>query len=517
MPICKITNQEFELQPKEIEFYEKMGLPIPDICFEERLRRRLASYNRRHLYKRKCDATGQDIISWISPDKPYKIYNKDYRWSDQWDALEYGRDYDFSKTFNQQFHELMLDVPMLALAQYAEIENSDYTNDLLRAKNCYLIFDGEEGTHSMFGETFAQVHHTLDFFCVTSSEYCYEIMHCNECYNLRWSEFCNNCSNSYFLRDCKSCKNCFGCTNLSQKEYYIYNKPHTKEEYEKFISEIDFRDHDTVEKLKQKFYDFEKQQPYKNLRGTKNENVRGDNMSQSKDCYYCFDGANLRDCLYCTDCLIGARDCLDVHVWGREMDLCYNCVTIGEQVTNIVCSSLIAFGASNVYYSHSCSRGAHDLFGCISLQKKQYCILNKQYTKEEYEDLMPRIVEHMKSTGEWGTYFDPQTFYFGYNESLAWDYYPLEKEEALRLGYKWSEYETKVEAKKSFEANKLPSNSEKIPEEVLDWAIICEKSKKPFRLTKKEYNYYKEHKIPIPRLHPNQRHYDRIARKNPFT
>jgi hypothetical protein len=28
---------------------------------------------------------------------------------------------------------------------------------------------------------------------------------------------------------------------------------------------------------------------------------------------------------------------------------------------------------------------------------KEYCILNKQYTKEEYEILVPKIIEHMKT------------------------------------------------------------------------------------------------------------------------
>ena len=36
-----------------------------------------------------------------------------------------------------------------------------------------------------------------------------------------------------------------------------------------------------------------------------------------------------------------------------------------------------------------------NIFGCVGVQNKQYCILNKQYTKEEYEALVPKIIEHM--------------------------------------------------------------------------------------------------------------------------
>ena len=40
-------------------------------------------------------------------------------------------------------------------------------------------------------------------------------------------------------------------------------------------------------------------------------------------------------------------------------------------------------------------RNSSDAFGCIGLRNKQYCILNKQYTKQEYEELVPKIISHM--------------------------------------------------------------------------------------------------------------------------
>jgi hypothetical protein len=52
-----------------------------------------------------------------------------------------------------------------------------------------------------------------------------------------------------------------------------------------------------------------------------------------------------------------------------------------------------------------CGKGSSNLFGCIGLRGKEYCILNKQYTKEEYETLVPKIIEKMKADGEWGEFF----------------------------------------------------------------------------------------------------------------
>lgn len=71
------------------------------------------------------------------------------------------------------------------------------------------------------------------------------------------------------------------------------------------------------------------------------------------------------------------------------------------------------------------------LFGCNGLRNKQYCIFNTQYTKEQYEALLPTIIEHMIATGERGKFFDPSVSVFAYNETIASLHFPLSESEAL--------------------------------------------------------------------------------------
>jgi len=93
--------------------------------------------NERKLYRRVCDFSGKEIISIYSPDKTYKVYDQKIRWSDQWDPIDYGRDFDFTKSFTEQFDELMHQVPQVSL-YVANNENSDYANYATLCKNCYL-------------------------------------------------------------------------------------------------------------------------------------------------------------------------------------------------------------------------------------------------------------------------------------------------------------------------------------------------------------------------------------------
>jgi hypothetical protein len=86
-------------------------IPPPTLCPDCRAQRRLSFRNERKLYKRKCDATGKDIVSIYSPDKPYTVYHQDSWWSDSWDQMDYGRGFDFSSGAMEQMGELMNEVP----------------------------------------------------------------------------------------------------------------------------------------------------------------------------------------------------------------------------------------------------------------------------------------------------------------------------------------------------------------------------------------------------------------------
>ncbi len=112
---CRQCSTPFPITDKDMEFYSKVSpsfggkkyfLPPPTLCPDCRQQRRLSFRNERKLYKRKCDATGKDIVSIYSPDKPYTVYHQDYWWSDAWDPMSYGREFDFSRGAFEQFGEL---------------------------------------------------------------------------------------------------------------------------------------------------------------------------------------------------------------------------------------------------------------------------------------------------------------------------------------------------------------------------------------------------------------------------
>ena len=259
-------------------------------------------------------------------------------------------------------------------------------------------------------------------------------------------------------------------------------------------------------------HDFHLTQPVQATHGIQNENVIGDNVSYSKNAHYCYDCRYLEDCEYFLGSQTGAKDSLDIDVWGENMEISYNSVESGTTAHNIIGCWGVSEGAANVYYSQFCSRNVRDLFGCVGLRHKQYCILNKQYTKEEYEELVPKIIEHMMKNGEWGEFFDAKDSPFAYNETLANLYYPLSKEEVEKNGWKWKEEEP-IPAKAG--EYKIPDNIKDVDEDIVNHVLLCEVSKEPYKIIPQELVFYKKMKLPIPHKSPAQRHQDRMKLMNP--
>ena len=205
---------------------------------------------------------------------------------------------------------------------------------------------------------------------------------------------------------------------------------------------------------------------------------------------------------------------MDVSYFGIPGEWLYESQNIGLSSFK---NSFVSYGYFLSYslYSKDCYHSSY-LFACIGLRNKSYCILNRQYTKEEYEILVPKIIEHMMKTGEWGEFFPSFISPFGYNETVAQEYFPLNQTEALKKEFVWSDYEPPFpRVEKIIPASKLPSDITQIPDDILNWAIECEVTKKPFRIIKQELEFYRKHHLPIPHRHPDVRHEDRMKLRNP--
>ncbi|MSR86822.1 hypothetical protein EXS70_01465 [Candidatus Peribacteria bacterium] len=521
---CRHCSQPFEVTQDDLDFYDRVSpvfagkkcpIPPPTHCPDCRQQRRLAQCNERNFYSAKCGLCGKNALTEQPPHNNKVIYCRECWHSDKWDPSTYGRDVDFSRPFFEQCKELWRAVPAENLLNEGTNENSDYIHYAGFAKNCYLIMHADFCEDCYYGYGFKKNTSCVDGFYNLSCELCYDCVDIHSCYGLKGSQDCVNCSSSAFLRDCVGCKNCFLCAGLREKEYCFENMQLGKEQYEAKIAAIDLGSHQQYQQWKSQRREVEKGHPFKEFQGQNLQNCSGDHLQNCKDTRESFDCEDVENGKYLYQIVTGAKDLYDCYQYGLQLRESYECCTAGNDVYHALFSHQVHMNCSEIFYSwfvHS----SRNCFGCVNVHHKQYCILNKQYSKEDYEKLISKVIEHMQTTGEWGEFF-PFTFSpFGYNKTTAQMYYPMKKEAVLVQGWNWDDVQDPPPSvKKVIDSASLPDSISNIPDDVLNWAVKCEITSKPFKITPQELKFYREQRLPLPRRSPDQRHLDRFAQRNP--
>lgn len=505
---CRECAQPFVIDEQDQKYYQKIGVPFPKLCPEDRQRRRLAYRNERNLYYRKCDLCTRQIISIYHAESPYTVYCNSCWWSDAWDAQSYGQNIDFSRPFFEQFRELQLKVPRLALYQ-KNSENSEYTNHAENNRNCYLCIDTAHCENVYYSKWLIRCRDCLDCYNIEESELCYETQYQARGYQNLFNFFSDYTTYSAFTYACVNCQNCFMCSNLNRKQYCIRNQQVSQEEYEAFMANLNLGSYEILKALKEEYADMIKNAPKRAGLLILCENSEGDCMYQCKNVKDSFDVINSEDSRYCYDAG-HLKDCYDVYESAFDCELQYNCH--GCNRGKFLKMGHVSYDMSDSAYIDSCYNSRF-LFGCVGLRRKEYCIFNKSYSKEEYEHLVSQLIEHMQKTGEWGEFFPMQLSPFAYNETVAQEFFPLSREEALTYGYSWKEdSETNAYQGPIYE---LPEELKDTPESVTQAILQCEESGKLYKIIPQEFALHQKLGVALPRRSTQQRYLDRLKLRNP--
>ena len=522
--ICQNCKQNFIIEPDDFSFYEKIKVPPPTFCPDCRRLRRLAFRNTHSLYKRKDAFSGEDIISIYSPDKNFIVINRKTWWGDSWDPLNYGKEYNFSKSFFQQWKELY----EIFLLQTKSV-NSEYCNVAEESKDCYLISAAWKNERVLYSDAITDIKDSMDLHVVHRTEFSYEDLVCSDSYQLFYSQDSHSCVNSYFLYDCRACTNCFMCSNLRNKSYCFNNEQLTKEKYNEKLKEVDIGSFSVIEENKKEFEKMKLKSIHRFAHIIGSYNSSGNNIENSKNCHNSFDISDgLEDCKYCC-WAVQSKDVYDSGPGFGVIELMYETFDVGPGGKNIIFSNGI-HSSEDIEYCFDCSSSSN-LFACFGLKSKQYYILNKQYSKEEYTSLRKKIIQHMNEMPyidkkriiyKYGEFFPVELSPFCYNETVAQDYFPLEKEDAEKIGFTWKDSEIR-NYKPTITAKSLPDNIKNVSDNILNEIIECEhqgsckdRCTTAFKIIKNELIFYKRFNIPVPHLCYGCRHYGRLKRRNPM-
>lgn len=520
---CAQSQQSFFITDKDIKTLdslspicngEKYTLPWPKLCPSERQRKRLAWRNELGFHKRTCDLSGQPIVSLYSPDKPYKIYSQQSFWSDSWSPFEYGCEFDFNTPFFPQFDELLHRVPIIG-SVVIDSENSEFNNYVGKSKDIFMSVRVGDSRDIYYCYLAIKSDNCIDCSYITECSYCLWCMDCETCNETFYSRNCSHCQNVWYSKDCSGCQDCLLCVGIHNQQYCIQNKHYSKEDYERKKQEILTQSPESIltsmlESIPQR--ENENHQSVQSL---------WNHLKNCEGVFWAFDSVNINQGKYL--------------IWGESGEHQYDCnyahygsftyETISTYYASNVLFTYGAYNSASVLYSFQ-ANGAQNVFGCTNLKKGNNCILNTAYSKQEYDTLCSKIIQHMQETEEWGSFFPYHMSPFGYNETIAQQIHPIKKEEAQIYGAKWHDemqdtYEGNAYSPSDIsEYNENTVGSEQAKKNISDclWGtFICEKSNKPFRINKKELAFYIQYNINLPTLCPEERTKKRTSLRNPFS
>jgi hypothetical protein len=533
---CLQCRTAFEITEPDLLFYDKISpmfagkkepIPPPRLCANCRSQRRLSFRNERNLYRRTCDLTGASIISVYPPGTPFPVFETEAWYTDRWDPMSYGRPFDFSRPFFEQFRALRDCVPRLALAVISN-ENCPYVNQVWNSKNCYLCIDGGFEEDALYCHATYHSKNITDCAFTRNAELSYDLLDCLQCYHCVSLVDCKNCTDAFYCIDCQQCQHVAFSSNLRGKQYYLFNKRVSKEEWERTMEEMRAGSYSKTEEYRRSFQELLPNTLRRESHNLQCEDCTGDYLHHSRSCIECYDGDQCQDLKYCSRLDERVISSMDVD-HGAILELAYEGLTLTGNRILFMHGSYSPGNHDLLYCDLAIS--SSDCFGCVGIKNGRYCILNKRYTKEEYETLVPKIIDHMRKTpyqspdgsgtgqaGEWGEFFPTSISCYAYNQSVANEpeYYPMTKKEVQSRGWSWcEEKEEPPKADRVVRAGDLPDGIDAVPDAIVNWAIQCEATQRPFKIIKQELDFYRSMRLPIPRLHPDERHRRRIALRNP--
>ncbi len=520
---CQNCKKDFVIEPEDFSFYEKIKVPPPTFCPECRIIRRLLWRNVRSLYKRSCGLCQKSLISMYGEMDKAPVYCTECWNGGAWDPLSYGKEYDFSRPFFEQLKELWQTAPRFYAYKLGNLINSEFTNFSRDNKNVYLAYSVIGCEDVLYSEIIDKSRNSLDCYATEKIDGCSYNIDCEENYNTHYAVQSDSCLDSFFLFDCDNCQNCCLSSNLRNQKYVFRNRKISKEEYQEAVKKLQLETYSGFEKAKNDFNVMIREKAiHKYAHICASHNADGDYIHHAKNIRHCFDTKDSENIAYSFR-VLNCKDCFDNSGvgWG---ELIYESMTATVNTYKDFFCYMATEGCRECQYCLIC-RNSSNCFGCVGLINKEYCILNKQYTKEEYLKLVLKIKEQMLAMPyidaqgrifRYGDFFPYDLSPFGYNETNAHDFFPISEEEAKTEGYNWKE-RVKKDYKVTKASRELPDNIKDVPDEIIEEVIACGNGGNQmyqcttaFKIVPAELQFYRQKNLPLPRFCPNCRHYTRL-------
>ena len=550
---CKYSGENFPIFEKDLELIEKISpviawkkfiYSIPEISPKIRQIMRLAFRNERKLYN--IEINWKKLISTVHLEMRKNILETNSFFDTDFSKTNIENIDDFYKDFEKLLHKVPYIDRLLINA-----ENSPYVNQEANPKNCHLVSGWVDNEDCMYSWFLEKCQDMIDCYsCSDNSNNSYESIRVFNSSKIFFSQDIKDSYNIYFSREIINWKNIIFWFDITSWEYIYKDKQYTKEKWEEIYKDFEkkLKTNSWLEELKKEYEEFLKSKKLRWQLNTNSENTIWAMFMNAKDIFSWITVNNSENLRYWA-INNNVKNSMDLESYWQWEKL-FN-VSSGYDNQNTCAVTTHSWASYNTFYSLYVWN-SNNCFGCFWLKNKEYCILNKQYSKEEWEEKVVKIIEEKQKNKTWWEFIYPKFSSFPYNDTVAMEYFPPKKvvfikdnkilntkkisenwvwiiyvlepekfiskavfdfgwEEKMEIFYRTKEQEINIpEWIEVVFTKDLANNLDEIWDEILNKAIICEVSNRPFRISKKELDFYKKHWISLPRIHYDIRHLNRL-------
>lgn len=290
--------------------------------------------------------------------------------------------------FYSQYLQLIDTLPKPPLHD-SRCENCQWGDFNYNCKNLIYAFDNSGCQDSIYLNSSHLAVNCIDCLYAAESELCYESVDPFKCYNVHFTDYCARMRDSYYCINCHDSHNLFGCVNLKSKSYCIFNRQYSEKEYKQKIAELLKQSPREIFKKVDKLVET---LPVTQTRISESENSDYCNhVHRSKNMYLCFDATDCQDCGYLYDSH-KSRDSWD-NIWSARNELSYQSINSVDLYDCAFINNCAQ--CRNSQFLNNCFN-IKNCFGCVSLAGKEYCILNHQFSPEEYQKIVSKLKAEFK-------------------------------------------------------------------------------------------------------------------------
>lgn len=514
--ICPISGEKWMLTQKEIDLYKRFNVSPSKYSPLTRMKLINGYFAIFDVWYNKHAETGKPMISTTHPSTGIKVLS-DEEWFTK-DCIDRGLEIKSDISIFDQIHELMLSVPLAASYNYVPAENS-IAFISLGDQNSYFVL-ACKSKHCFYSMNAYDAEDSAEVALANNVRNCYNIVHSARLYDCKFARESYDCIDCSFVFDCRNSEHCFGAVNQRNKKYIFFNEQLTKQEWEEKVQAIDLSSYKVRQEYERRFKELMKEAVWPENFNVHSDDSTGEYIDNSTNVQNSFNVVKGSRNLDYTSYVVSTpcNDCYYVSGLFGSSDSYYGIgvgQSSGAKFTLSVCMNCI-----DVEYCSSCY-DCENCFGCVGLRRKKFCILNTQYTEEEYWKKLDEIKSTMLDRGEYG---DMPSMKFStqyWNGSGATVLFGATKEECLKLGA--IDVEPGADGAEGAAIDpKVIRSIEAIPDKIdadnkkdqIGVPFMDEVFGRRFAYLAPELDLYEKLKIASPRKHPTARMHDLYQEMN---